>query len=227
MESEKPKISQEFESMIRSRAIDGKYIVNVNGIKIEVFPYVFPPQSPFSESSHTIFDQFGNLSGKRVLDIGTGTGIQAIQAIIAGAERVDATDINQEAVKCAEHNVKLNGLESRINVWQSDLFDNIPNKRYNLIIANLPIVEAKEEDTKLHSLYDPGFIYHERLFRESPDYLSESGKINLSHANLQREGFERLESLARKNGFIHNIKQIVNSLGYEWRNYEFSIGGTK
>lgn len=227
MMTNKPTISRNFEESIRTNANSGIYRVNVNGILIDVFPYIFPPQSPFSESTHTVYDQFGHLDSKKVLDIGTGTGIQAIQAYLAGARKVDAVDINDDAIICAKHNIRLNGLEGKISTWQSDLFSNIPNNHYDLIIANLPIVEVDELDIRLHSLYDPGFFYHERLFETAPRYLSESGKITLCHANLQEKSFERLEDVAKTHGFSFDVKQKVNSLDYEWRNYDFRYEGGK
>ena len=216
-----PQITREFVRSIEDKAHTGRYRVDVNGISIDVFPYIFPPASPFSESTHTVYDYFGNLTGSNVLDIGTGTGIQAIQASLAGADKVDAVDIYDQSVECAKHNVRLNGLDRKIKVWQSDLFSNVPKKEYDLIIANLPIVEADEVDIRLHSLFDPSFVYHERLFQDSPTYLSNSGRITLCHADLQNKGFERLEEIAQRNGFTPNIKKAINSLGYEWRNYDF------
>ncbi len=216
-----PQITRDFMGMINASAKEGIYRVEVNGTAIDVFPYIFPPQSPFSKSTSTIYDQFGNLDGNKVLDIGTGTGIQAIQATLAGAKEVDAVDIYDKAVECARHNVKLNRLESKIRVWQSNLFESVPKKEYDLIIANLPILDTQEPDLRFHSLFDPHFAYHEKFFQESPAYLSSSGRIMLSHANLQDEGFEKLEEIAAKYSFSHKIKNSVNSFGYKWRNYEF------
>ncbi len=223
-----PKITQDFVEMIKEKAEQGTYRVDLNGIKIDVAPFIFPPQSPFSESTHTVYDQFGNLEGYKVLDIGTGTGIQAIQAALAGASKVNAVDIYSPAVDCARHNVKLNGLESKIEVWESDMFKNIPQEKYQLIIANLPILDATEDDVRLHSLFDPKFAYHEQLFSESPKYLSKDGKIMLCHANLHDDSsFKRLEDVAARNGFEGKVVQSVNSLGYEWRNYEFKYSGVQ
>ncbi|MBS3072589.1 50S ribosomal protein L11 methyltransferase [Candidatus Pacearchaeota archaeon] len=222
-----PQITQDFVKMIGTKAREGTYRVDINGIVIDVFHYIFPPQSPFSESTRTVYDQFGHLDGQNVLDIGTGTGIQAIQACLAGAEEVDAVDIYDNAVECAKHNVNLNGLDSKIKVWQSDLFNSIPQKRYDLVIANLPILDAVESDKRLHSLFDPQFAYHERLFKESPQYLSGSGRVVLCHANLQDGGFERLEEVVSRHEFNPTVTKSVNALGYEWRNYEFRYGGTK
>ena len=213
--------------MIKAKAKKGPYQIKLNGVLIDVFPYIFPPSSPFSESTHTVYDELGHLKGKNVLDIGTGTGIQAIQAVLAGAEKVDAVDIYEGAVECARHNFKLNCLEKKIKVWKSDLFSNVPRKQYDLIIANLPIVDIEEEDLRLHSLFDPGFKYHERLFQEAPAYLAKDGSIILCHADLQSRGFERLETLATNHGYTFKVKQAIKSLGYEWRNYEFKLVGDK
>ena len=93
-----PVISQLFKEDIEKKAKEGVYEKVVDGIKITVFPYVFPPASPFSESTHSVYDEFGDLRGKTVLDIGTGTGIQAIKASLAGAKIVDAVDIFEVAI---------------------------------------------------------------------------------------------------------------------------------
>lgn len=59
-----------------------------------------------------------DLRGKSVLDIGTGTGILAIQAKMQGAEKVTAVDIDYLALMTARKNFELNGVEiiSRLNI---------------------------------------------------------------------------------------------------------------
>lgn len=223
MVKEKPGLSKEFEKSIYKNSKKGIYRINKDEILIDVFSYVFPPASPFSESSHSVYDLFGNLSGQQVLDIGTGTGILAIYAAKIGALHVDAVDINDVCVDCAKHNVQLNSLEDIVDVWRSDLFDGVQKKKYDLIIANLPIVDFDEDDLKLHSLYDPDFKYHKRLFSDAKDYLCADAPLVLCHADLQTDGFERLESLADKYGYIYSVRQKINSLGHEWRNYEFKV----
>ena len=217
-----PRITKKFITDLEKKAKKGSYTVKAEGVDITVFPYVFPPSSPFSESSRAVYDEFGDLKRKTVLDIGTGTGIQAIKAVLAGAKHVDAVDIYKHAVECAEYNVRLNGASDKIRVFESDLFSNTPRNKYDLIIANLPIVDCSEEDVKLHSLFDPGFQYHKRLFEEASEYLAEEGRIVLCHADLQgKEGFDKLERLAEVNGFSCKIDNSTSSLGHEWRRYSF------
>ncbi len=56
-----------------------------------------------------------------VLDMGTGSGIQAIVAA-ATAGRVVAVDINPEAIRLARENARANGVADRVTVLEGDLF---------------------------------------------------------------------------------------------------------
>ena len=69
-----------------------------------------------------------------VLDMCTGSGIQAITAAKI-AEKVMAVDINKEALSYAESEAKK---ETNITFIHSDLFEKIPNIKFDLIIFNLP-----------------------------------------------------------------------------------------
>ena len=57
---------------------------------------------------------------RKVLDIGTGTGILAISAAKLGAREVLAIDHNKLAVETAQRNVLLNGVEDRVKVTQGE-----------------------------------------------------------------------------------------------------------
>jgi release factor glutamine methyltransferase len=82
-----------------------------------------------------------NLTGKRVLDLGTGTGILSLYAAQMGAQEVVAVDIDQSALENARENVTRHGLNHVINVMESDMFDKVSGK-FDLIIANLPILDS-------------------------------------------------------------------------------------
>ena len=75
-----------------------------------------------------------DLSGKKVLDHGTGTGVLAIFAKRKGAAEVVAVDIDEKSVENAKENAELNG--EKIEVLHSSSF-NIQLSSFNLILANI------------------------------------------------------------------------------------------
>ncbi|WP_410514450.1 50S ribosomal protein L11 methyltransferase [Paenibacillus sp. BR2-3] len=59
--------------------------------------------------------------GEEVIDVGTGSGILAVGAMLLGAKSVLALDLDPVAVESARENVQLNCLQDRITVKESDL----------------------------------------------------------------------------------------------------------
>lgn len=229
-----PKHTQELLSFLKNKSKDGVYRVSLNIgdkiVPIDVFPSVFPPD--YTPSSKSVFEAFGNLSDLEVADIGCGTGVQSIVASLAGAKHVDSADINMEAIKCTEHNVLLNGLQNKISTFYSDLFSEFPsNKKYHLIIANLPFVNFDGGDDLIdQALYDNNFTVHKRFLDDARDFLHNDGIITLPHANLQSAGtsqprydFEVLEKMMTEYGYKIVTKQERNERGFIWINYKIKL----
>jgi ribosomal protein L3 glutamine methyltransferase len=81
---------------------------------------------------------------ENVLDLCTGSGCLAILASLRFPNAtVDAVDISKDALEVAARNVGDYGLEDRVNLHRGDLYAPVANKRYNLIIANPPYVDAE------------------------------------------------------------------------------------
>jgi release factor glutamine methyltransferase len=76
------------------------------------------------------------------LDMGTGSGIGALSAARRGY-RVIGVDLNPIAVRCAQANVLLNGLESQVEIRHGDLFAPILEERFDLILFNPPFFRGK------------------------------------------------------------------------------------
>ena len=77
------------------------------------------------ESTQLVLDALyqSNPNDKIVLDIGTGTGVQAIYATKWGAKDVLAVDIDYTAILTARNNFRRNNVEikSRLNIYNEDL----------------------------------------------------------------------------------------------------------
>lgn len=72
--------------------------------------------------------------GIRVADVGTGSGILAIAAVLLGSREATATDIDPLAVRIAKENIERNGLIGRIEALELEL---PPAGEYELVVANI------------------------------------------------------------------------------------------
>ncbi len=76
------------------------------------------------------------VAGKRVLDVGTGSGILSIAAAKLGAAEVVATDIDDAALEAAMENAKRNEVEGKIKFVKSDLLRRVSGQ-FDIVLSNL------------------------------------------------------------------------------------------
>ena len=91
--------------------------------------------------------------GARVLDCFTHTGSFALNAGIAGAAEVTGVDASELAVRQAEENAKLNGLEDRVKFICEDVFELLPElekkgEKYDVVILDPPAFTKSRNSIK-------------------------------------------------------------------------------
>ena len=122
------------------------------------------------------------------LDMCTGSGCLAILLAHAYPQAdVDAVDLSSDALTVAQRNVADYGLADRINLIRSDLFSNLSEKSYDLIISNPPYVTALAmEDLPLEYRHEPtlalaggddGLDAVRTIVKEAPRFLNPGGKL--------------------------------------------------
>lgn len=179
----------------------GKHRVRILGNTFDVSDNVFNPRYYFT----SIF-MANNLKvkpGDVVLDIGTGSGIQAITAAKT-ASKVVAVDINPEAVTFANKNVMTNGLQDTVTVLEGDLFSPLKKQMlFDLIIFTPPYLEGRPSSDFDHALFDPDKNLIRRFFSTAKDYLKPEGYVQMLYSSIADQ--EHALSIAQEFGWRHTL----------------------
>ena len=131
-----------------SERVPAAYITNeawLGSYNFYVDERVLVPRSFIAELIPSQFSPWVNDPDaiENVLELCTGSGCLAIMLADAFQNAVvDAVDISKDALAVAERNIRDYKLEGRVNPIESDLYGNVPFKKYDLIITNPPYVNA-------------------------------------------------------------------------------------
>jgi release factor glutamine methyltransferase len=195
----------------------GQLALDFHGRKIVVDQNVFAPVPyDFNLLAKAVLREVKDTDC--VLDVGTGSGIQAILAA-SKAKRVLAVDVNPEAVRCATRNIEINGLTDRIEVTQSDLYEKI-NGRFSLIMFDPPFRWTAPRDLWERSTADEGYATLQRFLSESRTHLTKNGRIILGFGTSGDIAY--LRQLIRANRFRR--KQVLkNRQKNGWTYFTFRL----
>jgi release factor glutamine methyltransferase len=178
----------------------------VVGLDLVVLPTVFHPKIFLTSAFFAKFLQSLDLSGKAVVEVGTGSGILSLSAAKAGALSVTGLVINPVAVEATNLNAAKNGLV-QVKAFQSDLFSAIPAERkFDVVIASPPSFSGEPRDDADRAWHaGPDYRDILPLFEQAVQRLQPHGKMYLllsSDTNLSL-----INSLIRSAGF--NSTQVA------------------
>ena len=124
-----------------SRRVGRLVLEHIDGLELVVLPDVFNP-AVFRTSPLLAEAIAANVvNGRRVLDVGTGSGVAAIRAAGCGGQ-VTAIDINPEAIRCARINALLNHVDLQIDLRLGDLFAPVDGERFDVVVCNPPFFQG-------------------------------------------------------------------------------------
>jgi len=185
--------------------------VKVLGRTYEISRDVFNPRFYFT--SQFMAKNLSIAQGDVVLDMGTGSGIQAITAGDR-ASKVIAIDINPEAVKFARINVKANNLENTISVLEGDLFAPLKQQPlFNTVLFTPPYMEGSPKTVFEHALYDRNKQLIRRFFKEAGDYIKPDGYIQMLYSSISGQdlALEIAEQLGWEYTLMAHEKTVTES----------------
>ncbi|PWH81446.1 50S ribosomal protein L11 methyltransferase [Brumimicrobium oceani] len=153
-------------------------------------------QTTYLLSKHLLTVDFKE---KKVLDVGTGTGVLGILASKLGAETVFGTDIEEGAVENAIENCERNAVKN-FEIIKGDI-DLVPNEKYDIVIANINKnvlkrhMEAYAKLTKKN-----GLLFLSGFFETDISELS-------AHAKLYN--FDTLESYQKETWAVIKLTKTI------------------
>jgi ribosomal protein L3 glutamine methyltransferase len=157
------------------------------GLAFYVDERVLVPRSPIAELIEQRFSPWVEEEQvSRILDLCTGSACIAIACAYAFADAyVDAVDLSAAALAVAKLNVEKHQLTDVVTLYQSDLFKELPQTRYDIIVSNPPYV-CLEEWAQLPAEFraepdigfkggDTGLDLVLRILVDAERYLTEQG----------------------------------------------------
>lgn len=167
------------------------------GFTFIVRPTVFNPADFISSKVFISYINTLDLSGKHILDMGSGSGVVSIIAASKGANCI-AADINPAAIRCIIENAVLNNFAKQVTAIESDLFEslvNIPSHpsaasvsgrdgmgsgKFDIIFFNPPYYKGNPSNNFERAFKGgPNLEVIDRFLVEAKNFLAPSGRLCL------------------------------------------------
>ncbi len=172
--------------------------IEFQNVSLLVEPPVYSPR----EDSFLLAKAVNELAGGNVLDMGTGSGLQAIIAAQSQkVKQVTAVDASEKALVCAKQNAEKNHVQNKIKFVHSNLFENVEGK-FDTIIFNPPYLpvekrEVRDDESMAWHGGEKGRDLLDPFLEQFPQFLSARGKLLLlqSSLNVQRKTLNTFKKL--------------------------------
>ena len=152
----------------------------------------------------------------------TGSGSIAISiAKYVKESIIDAVDISKKALDIVQKNAKNNGVIECVNVIESNLFENLEDKKYNIIVSNPPyirknIINTLDKQVQNEPLIaldggDDGLDFYKRIISEAPKHLKQHGYLCFEIGYDQKEDVQDLLKCENRYIDIYSKKDLYGN----------------
>lgn len=170
------------------------------------------------------------INAKKILDLCTGSGAIAVSlAKYLPQTEITAIDISNDALKIAKKNAVSNHVENQITFISSDMFTNLNEEKFDIIVSNPPYIKTnviKELDIQVkNEPYialdggEDGLDFYKKIINESYQYLKCNGYLCLEIGFDQKfdvieliENAEKFEGTYSKKDLFDNDRIIITRM---------------
>ncbi len=196
------------------------------GLDFLVTPDVLIPRPETELIVERAIELLTGLPSPRFLEIGVGSGCISV-AILKHCSNASAlaVDISEPAIDVARRNAMMHGVSDSLQLLRSDIFENVPEAKFDLIVSNPPYVPLDEYDELQPEVrdHDPriavtdgstGLKIIERIIGQAPKHLELGGHLLMEIGYGQRERVNSLfdPAIWAAVGFFHDLQGIARTV---------------
>ena len=115
-----------------------------SGLRFKVDERVLIPRSPIAELIEQGFQPWAGNGANRVLDLCCGSGCIGIACAVHLDASVTLADVSTDALEVARQNIASHQVEQQVALVQSNLYDELDGRQFDVIVCNPPYVGAAE-----------------------------------------------------------------------------------
>jgi release factor glutamine methyltransferase len=216
----------------RSKREPFQYIVGRQefyGLDFLVTPDVLIPRPETELIVERAIELLTELPSPRFLEIGVGSGCISV-AILKHCPMASAlgVDISEPAIEMARRNAAMHSVSDQLEILPSDVFENVPEGTFDLIVSNPPYVplaayvelqpEVRDHDPRI-AVTDgsSGLAIIQRIVGEAPRFLTSGGHLLMEIGHGQHDGVKAMFDPEhwRSAAFLHDLQGIERTLDAE------------
>ena len=162
------------------------------------------------------------IANPTILDLCTGSGAIAVSlAKYVKNVHICATDISPKAIEIAKTNAELNGVKNNIEFIESNLFDKLKGKKFDIIVSNPPYIETDTIKTLSKDVQNEpklaldggkdGLDFYRRISEDGHKFLNRQGYLCLEIGYNQKNAVKQILEKKKRYVNIHCIKDLCEN----------------